>query len=230
MSGVSRQQYATYTNLIRVMCSGRVDMAFILRALSNGTDGVFIGGCHLNDCHYNTQGNFHAVNMVSLCKKIMKHLGLNPERLRLESVSAGEGIRFAEIMNDFAMQVKGFGPLGIAEGIDKDELKLKLKAFTQLIPYIRVVQNERLKVRFDTVEEYNQFYASEELDRVFSELIADKLAISQIMLLLRERPLSTVEISKTIGLAQSEVARHLNSSAKHGLVQYEESQQRFAIV
>lgn len=191
---------------------------------------MFIGGCHLNDCHYNTHGNYHALNMVLLVKKILEHVGLNPERLRLESVSAGEGIRFAEVTNDFAMKVKELGPLGQGEGIDKNGLKIKLNAITQLVPYIRVVLNERLRVRFGTVEEYNEFYSSEELDRLFHELIADKLAISQIMLLLRERPLSTAEISKILGLAPSEIARHLNSSAKHGLVQYEENQQRFAIV
>lgn len=212
------------------MCSGRVDIGFIFRALSNGADGVFIGGCHLNDCHYNTQGNYHALNMVLLVKKIMEHAGLNPERLRLESVSAGEGIRFAEITNDFAMQVKDMGPLGSGEGIDKNGLKLKLKAINQLVPYIRVVLNERLRVRFNTIEEYNEFYASEDLNRLFDELIADKLAASQIMLVLREGPLSTAEISKILGLAPSEIARHLNSSAKHGLVWYDEDQNRFAVV
>ena len=69
------------------MCSGRVDLAFVLRAFSNGTDGVFIGGCHLNECHYITHGNYHALSMVQLCKKLMKHMGLNPERIRIESLS-----------------------------------------------------------------------------------------------------------------------------------------------
>lgn len=191
---------------------------------------MFIGGCHLNDCHYNTHGNYHALNMVLLVKKIMEHAGLNPERLRLESVSAGEGIRFAEIANDFAIQVKDLGPLGQGEGMDKKGLKLKLNAITQLVPYIRVVLNERLRVRFGTIEEYNEFYASEEFDRLFAELIADKLAISQIMSLLREKPLATGEISEIIGLAPSEIARHLNSSAKHGLVWYDEDRNRFAVV
>ncbi len=230
MSGVSRQQYATYTKLIRVMCSGTVDLAFVLRAFAKGSDGVFIGGCHLNDCHYNTHGNYHAVNMVSLCKKLMEHLGLNPERLRLESVSAGEGIRFAEIMNDFGKQVKELGPLGQSEGIDKNVLKLKLKAITQLTPYIRVVLNERLNVRFNSIEGYNQFYSSGEFRRLFQELIEDKFAVSQIMLLLREKPLSTGEISEILGLAPTEIARYLNGSANYGLVRYEENQKCFALV
>lgn len=204
-------------------------MAFVLRALSNGTDGVFIGGCHLGDCHYNTHGNYQALNMILMCKKILEHIGLNPERLRMEFMSAGEGIRFTETMNDFGNTVKKLGPLGKGEGIDQDVLELKLKAITKLIPYIRVVLNERLRVHFTTEEEYKEFYSSEELDRLFGELIADKLAISQIMLLLRESPLSTGEMSKILGLTPSEISRHLNSSARQGLVRYEENQKRFAL-
>jgi len=74
--------------LIRVMCSGRVDLSFVLRAFSNGMDGVFIGGCHLNECHYITDGNHHAYSMVQICKKLMQHIGLNPERLRIEQMYA----------------------------------------------------------------------------------------------------------------------------------------------
>lgn len=205
-------------------------MSFVLRALSNGTDGVFIGGCHLNDCHYNTHGNYHALNMVLLSQKIMEYLGLNPERLKLELVSAGEGLRFTEIMNNYAMKVKELGPLGKGEGIEKNELKLKLKAFTQLVPYIRLVLNERLRLHFSTEEEYHQFYSSEEFSRLFDELIADKLAISQIMLLLREGPHSAGEIAKILNLASSEISEHLNSSIMQGLVRYEVSQERFALV
>ena len=83
------------------MCSGRVDLSFVLRAFQNGMDGVFIGGCHFNECHYITDGNYHALSLVLLCQKLMAHMGLNPERLRLEELSAGEGIRFAEVMNEF---------------------------------------------------------------------------------------------------------------------------------
>ncbi len=205
-------------------------MTFLLRALSNGTDGVFIGGCHLGDCHYNTHGNYQALNMVLLCKRILKHIGLNPERLRIDFMSAGEGIRFTEFMNDFGSTVKKLGPLGQGEDIDQTELKLKLKAVTQLIPYIRLVLNERLRVHFDTKEEYIAFYSSDEFDHLFDELIADKLAISQIMLLLGEKPLSTDEISKLLDLTPSEVSRHINSSARQGLVKYEASQKHFARV
>src|SRR5512136_1825056 len=112
--------------LIRVMCSGRVDMAFVLRAFSNGMDGVFIGGCRLNECNYVTHGNYQALNMTLLCKRIMEHMGLYPERLRIEFMSSAEGGRFAELMGEFGDQVNKLGPLGTAEGVEQRELEARL--------------------------------------------------------------------------------------------------------
>jgi len=215
--------------LIRVMCTGRIDLAFILRALSNGMDGVFIGGCRLGECNYITHGNYHALNKVFLTKKIMEHIGLNPERLKIEFMSSGEGNLFVEVVNDFVTNIKDLGPFGKGEAIDEDALNLRLKAITKLIPYLRLVENERLRLHFNTIEEYEKFYSSEEFAKLFRELIADKLAMSQIMLLLREKPLSTGEFSNILGLTPSEISRHLSGSARQGLVRYDESMKRFAL-
>ncbi|MCL0088866.1 hydrogenase iron-sulfur subunit [Dehalococcoidia bacterium] len=228
LAGVSRYQYPPHIRVIRLMCSGRVDLAFILRAFSNGTDGVFIGGCWLGECHYITEGNYDALSMMHLCRKLLEHIGVNPDRLRLEWVSASEGIRFAEIMNDFTRKLKELGPLGIGEGRDVNGLKLKLEAARNLVPYIKLVERERLRVHFDTEDEYNEFFTSDEVNWLFDELIGDKLSLSQIMLLLRERPLSTGEISEILGLSLSEVSRHLNISARKGLTRFSERQKRFA--
>ncbi len=122
------------------MCSGRVDLEFILRAFSNGMDGVFIGGCRLNECNYITHGNYDALNMVLLCRKIMEHIGLNPERLSIEFMSSGEGILFTEVVDDFSKKVKELGTLGKGEEIDENELKSKLEEVRKLIPYIKIVK------------------------------------------------------------------------------------------
>ena len=206
------------------MCTGRVDPAFILRAFLNGLDGVFVGGCWPGECHYTTEGNYHALSTVLLTRKLLEHIGLNPERLRLEWISAAEGIRFAEVMNDVAKKVKELGPLGKNEGIDGNGLKVKLKALMNLLPYIKLVERERLRVPFDKEEEYKNFFASDEVDRLFRELIADKLAVSQMMLLLQEKPLSVGEISAILGLKPADVSRHLNRSVRQGLVSFDESQ------
>ena len=226
---MSRLQYTTDIKLIRVMCTGRVDLSFVLRAFAQGKDGVFIGGCHLGDCHYVTEGNHHALHMVLLAKKLLKNIGVNPERLRIEWISAGEGIRFAEVVNDFSKKLKALGPLGKGEGIDTGGLKIKFEALTRLLPYIRLVETEKLRVHFDTEKECEEFFSSDEIDKLIRELVVDKLEVNQIMLLLGERPLSMDEMSEALNLTPSEVSRHLGSSARQGLVRYDEAQQRFAL-
>lgn len=212
------------------MCTGRIDLGFILRAFANGTDGVFIGGCWPGECHYLTEGNYLALSIVHLAKKLLKHIGVNPDRLRIEWVSASEGSRFAAVVNDFTKKVKELGPLGKGEGESEDGLKFKLQAANDLAPYIKLVERERLRVRFHTEQEYSEFFSSAEAERLFHELIADKFLVSQMMMLLREKPLSTGEISEALGLTPSEVTRHLNVSARQGLVRFDENQKRFVPV
>lgn len=227
LAGVSRFQYPPYLRVIRLMCSGRVDLAHIFRAFSTGHDAVFIGGCHLNDCHYVTAGNYDALALVYIAKKLLERLGLNPERLRIEWVSAGEGIRFAAIMNEFGQRIVKLGPLGTSEGMNKTELAFKFKAVTQIIPYLKLVQTGRLTPPARTEEDYHRFFTGEEFSRLFDDLIAEKLASSQIMLLLKEKPLSTGEIAKALGLSPSEVSRHMTSTSRQGLVRFDATRKRF---
>ncbi len=154
------------------MCSGRVDLSFVLRAFLDGMDGVFIGGCRLNECNYDTHGNYHALNMVLLGKKILEYIGLNPNRLRIEFMSSADGILFAEVMNDFGSTVKKLGPLGRSEGIDENELKTKLEEITKLVPYIKMVKKEKLAARPGNPKAYDEFYTSDEIDQLFREVIS----------------------------------------------------------
>jgi coenzyme F420-reducing hydrogenase delta subunit len=211
------------------MCSGRVDLEFILRAFANGQDGVFVGGCRLGECNYITHGNYDALSNVHICRKMMEHIGLNPERLRIDFMSGSDGNLLAEVANDFTKKVKELGPLGKSEGIDKKELKFKLEAVRKLVPYMKLVERERLRVPVKSEEAYNNFFESDEINRLFRELFGDKLAISQIMLLLGKNPLSTGEISEKLGLNSSDVSRHMISSSRQGLVRYDETQKCYAL-
>lgn len=224
LCGVSRFQYPPYIRVIRVMCSGRIDPAFVLQAFLNGADGVFIGGCHINDCHYNTEGNYDAFGMVRIVKALLHYIGVEPERLRLEWVSAGEGIRFAEIMNEYGRGIESLGPIGHGTGIDADELKARIETVVNLIPYIKMVERERLRIPVRSEQALTEFYESDDFKRLFQELIIDKLEKSRIMSLLRENPLSTGDISKTLGLSASEVSQHLNDLARLGVGRFDERQ------
>jgi F420-non-reducing hydrogenase iron-sulfur subunit len=110
LAGVSRIQYPPNIRIIRVMCSGRIDPAFILEAFKDGADGVLIGGCHLpSDCHY-ISGNFKALRRISLIKKVLSEFGIEPERVRLEWISASEGDKYAAVVRDMTEQIKKLGP------------------------------------------------------------------------------------------------------------------------
>ncbi|WP_419655974.1 MvhD10: methyl-viologen-reducing hydrogenase, delta subunit [Desulfosarcina variabilis str. Montpellier] len=229
LCGVSRFQYPPYLRVIRVMCSGRVDLKFVLKAFLNGADGVFVGGCHLNDCHYNPEGNYDALIMSKICAKILSRVGINTDRFRLEWVSAGEGIRFAEIMNAFSKRVKELGPLGSSEGLAKEDLTFHLDAALKLVPYIKLVERERLRLPVRSESGVEAFLDSGDLDAIFEQTIGEKLAMSQILSLLHQNPMSTAEIAETLGLNPSDISRHINNSTKHGFVRYDVQQNCYAI-
>jgi len=110
LAGVSRIQYPPNIRIIRVMCSGRIDPAFVLEAFKDGADGVLVAGCHPpSDCHY-ISGNFKALRRITLLKKALKEFGIEPERLRLEWISASEGDKFAEVVRDMVEELKNLGP------------------------------------------------------------------------------------------------------------------------
>jgi F420-non-reducing hydrogenase iron-sulfur subunit len=110
LAGVSRIQYPPNIRIIRVMCSGRIDPAFILEAFKDGADGVLVAGCHLpSDCHY-ISGNFKALRRINLTQKVLGGFGIEPERVRLEWISASEGDKFAAVVRDMVHQIKELGP------------------------------------------------------------------------------------------------------------------------
>ncbi len=156
--------------LIRVMCSGRIDLGFVLRAFSKGADGVFIGACHLDECNYVTHGNYQALSMVSIFKKIMEHIGLNPERLRIGFMSGSEANVYVGSVNEFVKTISNLGPLGQGEGLDATVLKSRLEAITKLIPYIKMVKGEKLESHLDNEEEYKELFTREEIDTLFREV------------------------------------------------------------
>ena len=211
------------------MCSGRVDLEFLLRAFANGQDGVLVGGCKLDECNYVTHGNYDALANVHLCKKIMARIGLNPERLRIEFMSGADGGLLADVTNDFTRQVKALGPLGKSEGVSPEDLDSKLKAARKLVPYIKLVERERLRIPSKSEEAYHEFFTSDKFERLFDELIGDQLAVSQMMSLLKEKSLSTGEIAQALGLNPSEIAKYINSSSRQGFVKYDESAKSYAL-
>ncbi len=110
LAGTSRIKYAPNAEVVRVMCSGRVDVQFVLKAFAKGADGVLIGGCHPGDCHYQ-EGNYKALRRYRLLQRLIRQMGIEEERMRLEWISAAEGDRVRVVINDMVETLKRLGPL-----------------------------------------------------------------------------------------------------------------------
>jgi F420-non-reducing hydrogenase iron-sulfur subunit len=109
-AGVSRMKQPPNIDIIRVMCSGRVDPTFVLKAFAEGADGVLVAGCHPGDCHY-SEGNYKTLRRMTLLRKVLEQFGIEPARLRLEWISSAEAPKWAQVAREFTEQVRALGPL-----------------------------------------------------------------------------------------------------------------------
>jgi len=116
LAGTSRMGYAPNVRIVRVMCTGRIDPTFVLKAFNSGADGVIIAGCHPGDCHY-SEGNYKTTRRIAFLKKLLSQMGIDGDRFRLEWVSAGEGAKWAQIADEMSAAIKEKGPLAWRENL-----------------------------------------------------------------------------------------------------------------
>jgi len=181
------------------MCSGRVDLAHILRAFARGADGVFIGGCRLGECNYVTHGNYHALNLTLLGRKILEHIGVDPRRLQIQFMSGGEGNRFVEVVDAFVKQVKALGPLGKAEGVEPSKMAEALQEVTRLVPYIKMEKHDKLTARLDDEAAYESHFTLEEVERLLDEVVSyyiDPEKCQACMICSRRCPVDAIDGAK----------------------------------
>jgi len=145
-------------------------LAHILRAFAKGADGVFIGGCRLGECNYITHGNYHALNLALLGKKILEHIGLNPRRLHIAFMSGGEGNLFASVVDDFCKTIKELGPIGQSEEITPARLEDAVTDIIRLVPYIKIEKHDKLTVCLEDETAYDDHFSLDEIKRLFAEV------------------------------------------------------------
>jgi coenzyme F420-reducing hydrogenase delta subunit len=205
LAGVSRFQYPTNIRIIRMMCSTRLDPAIILETLSNGADGIFIGGCHLGDCHY-ISGNYHTLNKLDMTKQLVEMAGFDPRRVRLEWISASEGQRFANIMKDFSEEVGGLGPSPISASYSEKDKNKKMQKSIEIAKNaamsfrLRSVV-ARIKKAVDEGNVYGEKMAKERFEELMAKLIKDEYIRSGILLSIEEHPKTVEEIADEIGIS-----------------------------
>jgi F420-non-reducing hydrogenase iron-sulfur subunit len=218
LAGVSRFQYPPNVRIIRVMCSARVDPTIVLEVFIRGLDGVMVLGCHLGDCHYMT-GNYFTERRMKTAKNVLKGVGLSPERLLVDWVSASEGERFATLVKDFTERVRKLGPLGKETDLEPQRLKTRLDAAKEALAQERIrwlVGRER-----ELVEDKNVFgekVSQEEFDQLMFQTIEKEFVKRRILLSMGEDALSVREIAQMVDASPREVLRNMVSLERAGFV------------
>lgn len=220
LAGISRFQYPPNTRVIRVMCSGRIDPAFVPRAFLAGFDGVMILGCHPGDCHY-LSGNTQAEKKISLLRKLLTREGVGSDRLLLDWVSAGEGQRFAELIRSFTAQIRSLGPFSKTE-----EAAGKLRAIRTTL--------EGEKIRWmagkapDLAEKenvYGERVAAERIQEVLEATLRDELNRNRILGFLEAGAMTAKEISSRLNLSLKDTLPHLVSLVGEGQIGFDPSEE-----
>lgn len=218
LAGVSRIQYPPNIRIIRIMCSSRLEPSILLEMFIQGIDGIFIGGCHFGDCHY-MEGNYHAIHKIELTKKLMEKSGLNPERLRLEWVSASEGQRFAVIMKEMSEKILELGPNPVS-GTKPD-----LRIMEELLIAKNASDDFRLRLlvgkTYIVTEKgnaYNDMIEEERYKEIINEIVDEEILRQRILSSLAKRSQSVKEIAVDIGSATQDVLEHIVVLKDRGLV------------
>jgi len=192
------------------MCSGRVEPAVVLEVLERGADGVLIAGCHPGDCHY-VEGNYYAELRFRMMRKLLALAGLEPERLRLEWISASEGKKFAEVVRDFVEKLKALGPNPLRPPEPDKELLLRMRAARLAASSFRLrvlVGRERHMAEEGNV--YGEKVPYEELEAgVLDEAIRAEFERALVLVKLAEKPMSVRQLAAELGLDASRVLNHV---------------------
>jgi len=215
-AGVSRFQYPANIRVIRTMCSGRVNPAFVITALLSGFDGVLVLGCHPGDCHYLT-GNYHAQKKMAMTGQLLDMAKVHPDRLHLDWVSASEGKRFAEIVTSFTSRIKSLGPLSQE---DHDGLlRSRLQAVKSTLQSERIcwlMGNE-----LSLLEKGNVFgdkLSPDKLESLLNTAAHDEYMKNLIASLMQEHAMSVGEITQATGIDAKTVSSYLVDLQQAGAV------------
>ncbi len=203
------------------MCSGRVDPTLIMDAFSAGADGVMVGACLKGECHYSI-GNLQAEGRVEVTKRVLRRIGIDPERLVLRMMSSAQGGKFREFVTDFQSAIAELGPLGSSEELEGEELALKVAAARNALAgkKLRWVEGKWLEFQ-EEGNPYGETFTLHELGRMYEEVVLDECAIQEIRLRLYERFLTVTDLAWEMDVPAYRVLRHLADMRKMGLVALE---------
>ena len=213
LTGVSRIQYPANIRVIRVMCSGRVDPILVLKSFKHGIDGVAVLGCHPGDCHYQT-GNYQAEHKMQMTKRVLEEIGIEPERLYLDWISAAEGRRFSEVITEFTNEIKEIGSIK-----EIKDFRQKISIGESIAESVRIrwlVGMERELLEYGNV--YNEKIEEAEFRDLVWKNIVTEYNKERICSMIKETPQTVRDITKELNMSKSEVFRYLTDMENQGHV------------
>jgi coenzyme F420-reducing hydrogenase delta subunit len=200
------------------MCSGTIDPVLLIDAFLKGSDGVLVGGCRLGDCHYG-EGNYFAQWKVKLTKKLLDRIGFDGERIDIQFMSSAEGERYVKVVTEFAEKIKAIGPNPILSAENGGDMVERLEAVRRACGDFRL---RALVGKFRKVAEkenvYGEILSEEEIEKLLDDAANSEYIRSRIMLLVKEKPHSVVQLAGRIGEAPDVVLRHLAHLRRQNLL------------
>ncbi|NHJ19790.1 MAG: hydrogenase iron-sulfur subunit [Candidatus Lokiarchaeota archaeon] len=221
LAGVSRVQYPPNIRVIRVMCSGRVDPAFIFKGFEVGADGVIVMGCHIGDCHY-LEGNYEAEKKFAMVQKFLKLIGMD-NRIRLEWVSASEGARYGAVVTEFTEHIKSLGPAPTGSDNPDQTMLTKLKAIKVAASGERM--RELVGRQRKITEEENVYGEKTDMEtflKIFNSAIVEEFERAQILISLGEDRKSVKALAVELQIDPSIVLGHMTILKARGQVDFGE--------
>ena len=218
LAGVSRIQYPANIRIVRVMCSGRIDPTIPLEVFRMGADGILVLGCHPGDCHY-VEGNLYEERKINMLKKLMALTGLEPDRLRLEWVSASEGDRFAQVVTEFTEHIRKLGPSPLSGQRPNRKILDNLRAARDAASDFRLrVLVGRERELTEKSNAYEEKISQEEFDSLLDGIIKEEFIRHKIYLLTKARQLSVKDLAEQVEMKPSDVLCHIVEMRRRNMI------------
>jgi F420-non-reducing hydrogenase iron-sulfur subunit len=221
LAGVSRIQYPANIRIVRVMCSGRIDPTIPLEVLTMGADGVIVLGCHPGDCHY-VEGNLYEERKIKMLKKLLSLTGLEPDRLKLEWVSASEGQRFAKVVTEFTDQIKKLGPSSISRKHPNKKILQNMQAAKSAASDFRLrvlVGRERELTEKNNV--YEEKISQTEFDALLDEAVEAEFTRHKIYQLTKAEPLSVKVLAEVLEKKPADVLKEIVAMRRRNMIGFD---------
>ena len=204
------------------MCTGRIDPAIVVRALKKGLDGLLVLGCYFGDCHY-ISGNFQAKAKIDMTRRLLKHVGVNEERVSFQQLSSGEGARFAELVTNYAQLIREIGPIG-GEGdhLKAPEIFEKLKSAEAVLAgeKIRWIIGKRTEF-MESGNMYGEIFTEHEFNRALDMIIVEETETQEILGKLKEDAQSVKDLAGALAIPSQRVFRYITALRRKEMVKLE---------